>query len=65
MSKRTEREDYHLTLNVYGPEKVETVRNALNTAKSHEACESHGEALAEISKAYTGWEATESRGDGE
>lgn len=59
MPNRTEREDYHLTLNVYGPERVETVRNALKAAERREDAESTGESVAALAKAYTGWSATE------
>lgn len=52
----------HIVLNVYGSDRVETVRNAMRAAEEHEGTETHGEAVHALAKAYTGWSAEDGRG---
>ena len=53
----------HIVLNVYGEERVETVRNAMRAAEEHEDTETAGEAVHALARAYTGWDATGAGGD--
>jgi len=52
----------HIVLNVYGSERVETVRNAMKAAETHEDAETAGESLHALARAYTGWSAEDGRG---
>ena len=43
-------------ISVYDPDDAETIENGIEAT----GCDTHGEALAELARAYTGWEASDS-----
>jgi len=50
-------------ISVYDPAEAETIMNGIDATDA----DTHGEAVAELARAYTGWEASEngSNGDGD
>lgn len=55
-------ESGHIVFNVYGEERVETVRNAMRAAEERGDTETAGEAVHALARAYTGRDATEEGG---
>jgi len=47
-------------ISVYDPDDAETIENAVDAAREHADADTYGAAVAELARAYTGWEASDS-----
>jgi len=47
-------------ISVYDAADAETIENAVNAAREHADADTYGAAVAELARAYTGWEASDS-----
>ena len=46
-------------ISVYDAADAETIENGIEAAREHADADTYGEAVAELARAYTGWEASD------